>query len=690
MRYLLFCTLLLIMGIHHRLYAQQQTGVFDLADFIESFFNVQEENLNYEELYERLLLLYEEPIDLNRANPEILRSTHLLSLRQIMALLEYIKQNGPLLSLYEVPYIPGFDANTVEKLLPFVTINPLGLSDNRSLIQRIKEESNNYFILRYNRVLEQRRGYSIADNSNTSRYKGDPNTVYLRYRISRPGDFSIGFTLEKDAGEAAVWAPSSRRYLADFWSGHILLENKGKWKKIVIGDYQLQFGQGLVYGAGFNVGKGAFTVNTAQKAELGIRPYTSVLESGFLRGVAATYQVNKKWRATFFGSRLRQDAHIKTSNRVPFPYFSAFQRSGYHRTDSEVRNKHQIVESNYGVNLSYKPSRLTRLGMVGTISELSKPLVRKKSPYNIFNFSGSYNYNLSFYGNTSWRQFSLFGEVATSKSGGLGSIVGLTTSLSPRIDFALLWRRYERDFHTFYSTAFAESSGNVNEYGIYWGIKYKLNKKFFLTAYYDSFRFPWLKFRIARPSVGSDFFFRANYQPSRHLALYFQYRKKIKAENISGGTHKLIKTAPGQRNQFLLHMNLSVNEHLKLSSRIQYSNFYLGNTLTDGLAVVQDARYTWGNFEISGRMALFDTEGAKNRQYVYERDVLYAFSIPAYSGRGIRNYLLVSFKASRKISLWARIARTTYYDRNQVGSGLELIEGNHKTDIKLQLRYRIR
>ena len=70
----------------------------------------------------------------------------------------------------------------------------------------------------------------------------------------------------------------------DFWSAHLMLENQGKFRKLIVGDYQLQLGQGLLFGAGFGVGKGAETVNALQRVTLGIRPYTSVLEGGFLRG----------------------------------------------------------------------------------------------------------------------------------------------------------------------------------------------------------------------------------------------------------------------------------------------------------------------------------------------------------------------------------------------------------------------
>lgn len=145
----------------------------------------------------------------------------------------------------------------------------------------------------------------------------------------------------------------------------------------------------------------------------------------------------------------------------------------------------------------------------------------------------------------------------------------------------------------------------------------------------------------------------------------------------------------GQRNQMLANFQFKATNTLSLKSRIQYSTFDFENIKTDGFAIMQDAVLDIGNLTISGRIALFDTEGQENRQYAYERDVLYAFSIPAYSGRGIRNYLLFSYRVNRQIDIWCRIARTTFYDRDQIGTGLETIDGNKRTDVKFQMRYKL-
>ena len=50
----------------------------------------------------------------------------------------------------------------------------------------------------------------------------------------------------------------------------------------------------------------------------------------------------------------------------------------------------------------------------------------------------------------------------------------------------------------------------------------------------------------------------------------------------------------------------------------------------------------------------------------------------------MRIYLLGKVKLFNALTLYARIGRNIYSDRDEIGSGLTLIEGNHKTDLKVE------
>src|SRR5690606_10791742 len=147
-------------------------------------------------------------------------------------------------------------------------------ADQRPLWQRIVGEDNNALLFRYERTLQQRRGYMPIDTNgrSTSRYLGSPDKLFMRYRVSHTRDYSLGITVEKAAGVESTWCPGTRRYGFDFYTAHLQLYNKGRFKSIALGDYQLQIGQGLLLSSGYSVGKGSETITTVSRANLGIRP----------------------------------------------------------------------------------------------------------------------------------------------------------------------------------------------------------------------------------------------------------------------------------------------------------------------------------------------------------------------------------------------------------------------------------
>lgn len=666
----------------------------DIQQFVEDIFAFQDEDVSYDELYEALLLYYSNPLSLNKATREDLKSLYILSPYQVSSILDYRQQFGDFLSIYELQAVPGLDQATIYKMLPFVSVRDEGLAaDNRPLLKRILSEPNNYLLLRYERTLEEKKGYTtpvIAPGETPpSRYAGSSGKHYARFRVSHPRDFSLGITAEKDAGEEYTWDPETSRYGADYYSFHFQLMNKGRLKNLVVGDYQIQYGQSLLLGAGFTVGKGSETITTVRRSNLGIRPYTSVLETDFFRGAAATYELSKQFELTTFYSRLPQDAIVQNDSVETFQDFiSSIQSSGFHRTPSEITAKDQILEQTYGGTLLYKDKiDNLQLGLNVVVNDFEVPLIRRDALYNKFEFRGTDNYNTGVFFNYVWQNVSLFGEAARSKSGGIGAVGGAIISLTPQLETSIVLRNYDRDFHSFYGRAFGETTTrNINERGWYWGLKYKPSRKYEFSAYFDQFAFPWLKFGINAPTTGYEYLLRANYKPSRNILLYGQFRQQAKYDNLTGQEEPIDFPLNGIKRNYLLNLDLKVCDNLGFKSRVQWSDYRFDDEFTNGYAIMQDVYLTYWKFRLSTRMAIFDTDDFENRQYAYERDVLYAFSIPAYSGVGTRYYLLLQYGVTRNIDLYARIARSSFRDRETVGSSLEEIDGNIKTDVKFQVR----
>lgn len=507
----------------------------DIDNFVQDLFAVQDEDVNYEDLYESLFQLYTNPLSLNDASREELAALYILSEAQINSFLAYREKNGLLLSIYELQAIPSFDLPTIYKLLPFVTVQ-FARTDSRTLWQRVAAEPNHYFLLRYGRTMEGQKGFTAPDTNTrgdiSQRYQGAAGRLYARYRVSHVKDFSFGFTIDKDAGEQFIWDPATHRYGMDFVSFHANVQNQRRWKNIIVGDYQLQFGQGVVMAAGFSPGKGAETITTVRRSNLGIRPYSSVLEAGFFRGIAATYELSPQLSLTGLLSSTNRDANLLSQgDTLDFEeaYINSLQISGLHRTPTEIGAKGNIQEQNLGGNLLYtSKNRSFQTGISFLHTQFNTRLERQAMPYNLFEFKGKQNDVLGINYTYTWRNWNLFGEWARSSSGGIGGLSGFLASLSPKVELSMLYRHFGRNFHSFYANTFGENTRSINEQGLYWGIKITPIKKVVLSAYYDQFRFPWLKFQVNAPSEGYEYLVRLAYKPTKTTVLYVQFREEQK------------------------------------------------------------------------------------------------------------------------------------------------------------------
>lgn len=669
-------------------------GEINLENFVEELFAMQRTDADYEDLYESLLQVFLNPIDLNKTNQEEMGSLYLLTPSQTQNFFDHIKKFGPLMSLYELQSIPEFDLETIYKILPFVELET---DAGRSLpfLQRVSETKDAYLILRQNRVWQTRKGYTppdtLANGNLSSRYIGDPNNLYLRFRMQQGRDFSFGFTMDKDPGEKFTWQPDTQQYGFNFFSYHFSLYNRGDLKSLTIGDFQWQFGQGLVYGAGFAVGKGAEAITTIRRSSIGLRPYTAAMESGFFRGISASYQLGPILFSVFASSAPR-DGNVQqiVEAEESAPFISSLPTSGLHRTTTELAYRRQAREKNLGANIHWggKSKRL-QVGINSLYTQFSQAIRRTEQPYNGFEFSGKENQVHSLYFSYNLQNHFLFGETALSKSGGQGSVLGMMSSLHPKLSLSVLWRRFDRDFHSFYGNSFSEGSRPINESGFYSGMHFKPNNKFSWTVYYDFFKFPWLKYRVYAPSQGHEWLTRIQYTPTKKVLLFVQIREESKARNVSrlAGFQNTYQLAQGEKSNFVFNLDYGINKRWSIKSRVMGSKFEFDDQTTRGFAISQDLNADFDRWRFSSRIVLFDTQDYDNRQFIYERNVLWAFSIPALQGQGMRYYLLAQFNISQKFLVWGRIGSTVFTDREVIGSGLQEINGNKITETVFQLQY---
>ncbi|WP_373397791.1 helix-hairpin-helix domain-containing protein [Algoriphagus halophilus] len=112
---------------------------------VERLFPVQDEDMDYESIYEVLFQLYSNPININKASAETLQASYLLSPNQITSILSYREKFGPFLSLYELQAVPNLDLNTISQILPFITMGETESNFSKTLLKEFLRKNKPTF-----------------------------------------------------------------------------------------------------------------------------------------------------------------------------------------------------------------------------------------------------------------------------------------------------------------------------------------------------------------------------------------------------------------------------------------------------------------------------------------------------------------------------------------------------------------
>ncbi len=625
------------------------------------------------------------PVNLNSADEYLLKDLKVLSPLQIQNLISYRRMLGKFISLYELQAIPGWDLNTIRRVRPYIAVN----NKERifeSIGTRLKKGEHS-LLLRVSQVLERSKGYLLDGSTATNYYQGSPQRLLLRYKYMYKNLLQYGIVAEKDGGEAFFKGNQKKGF--DFYSAHLFVRNLGIIKSLALGDFTVNLGQGLTQWQSLAFKKGP-DIGATKRQSAVLRPYNSAGEINFHRGVGITIG-KKNWEATVFGSYRKLDANLVPADTLIFDdNISSFQTSGYHRTKSEIEDKNIQRQVAFGGNVSFQFKNL-HIGLNGIGYNLKYSIIKQQNPYNLFALSGKNFGNYSFDYSYTYKNMHLFGEMASYGNKGLAFVNGLLISVSANVDMSFFYRNISKKYQSLYSNAFTESTYPTNEKGFFSGISIRPAQQWQIDAYVDLYKFPWLKYRVDDPTAGSDYFIQVTYRPNRQFEMYSRYKRESKGINYNPDQMVLNPVINQPRQNWRTHFSFKLNQQFTLRSRTEVVWFdKKGAAASNGFLIYADVVYKpmLKPFSASIRFQYFETDNYDSRLYAYENDVLYSFSIPVFYDKGYRYYLNANYDITGKLTAWARIAQTIYPDRTTIGSGLDEINGNRKTEVKLQIMYK--
>ena len=629
-------------------------------------------SLNWENELEELSNRLQEPVNLNSATREQLEQFPFLSDIQIEHLLAYIYIHGQMETIYELQLVEELDRQTIQYLLPFVCIKAINNEPAfrwKTMLKDAGRYGKNEVLTRLDIPFYKRKGYEHT-------YLGPSVYNSVKYTFRYRDQLYAGGVAEKDAGEP--FAALHNRYGYDYYSFYLLLQNCGRLKSLAVGNYRLSFGQGLVMSTDYLMGKTIYA-SSFNNRSTGIKRHSSTDEYNYFRGVATTVALTKRLSVSAFYSHRNMDG-VVTDGEITSVY-----KTGLHRSRKEADKKNLLTSQLTGGNVSYQQNHI-RLGITGVYYVFNRPYEPELTGYSKYNIHGNHFYNLGIDYAYRWRRFSFQGETAIGKQG-WASLNRLQYSPVQDIQFMLIHRFYSYDYWAMYAHSLGEGSTVQNEQGYYVGLETTPFSHWRFFVSFDLFSFPWKKYRINKPSRGTDGLIQATFTPRTNLSMYLKYRYKQKERDLTGSKGTL--TLPIFHHQLRYRLNYSLNDVFSSRTTLDYNHFHSQDrAATKGYQVTQmiSSQLPWTRLFADVQGSYFCTDDYDSRVYVSEKGLLYTFYTPSFQGRGFRCAVRLRYELNKHWLFITKFGETIYLNRNEIGSGNDLIYGNKKADIQMQLR----
>lgn len=656
----------------------QDSAATNLRDQLEETFEDSdlEESQSAEQLIQFLQELENNPVNVNRADLSELLQIPGVSLITASSIITY-RENQPFTKIEDVKKVRGIGEITYRKMQPYITVR-----DDQSRLNDLYRldywvsGSKMEVISRFQQNLESQSGYRIPDS--TGGYTGNSVKYYQRLRFTSD-HLSVNLTQEKDAGEA-LESPTD----FDFNSMHLALLNNGRLKKLVIGDYSLSFGQGLVIWSGGAFGKGREVIKSVGKNERGLRPYTSAQETNYFRGIAATY--GDQTEVTFFYSITPRTASEVGVDSTRFP-----SSSGFHRTQNEINRKHNLDQETIGGRIRLN----TKVGLIGLTSQISSfnsTIVSGNTVSDRYDFSGTSNAAVGLDYRLLVGRSLVFGEIARSDNSGYAGLIGLESSVGNATDIAISYRNYCAEYLSILGDGFGERSGlPQNEEGFYVGLRHSLNR-LTMSGYFDQYVFDAPIGNQTNGSRGVDALGMMEFKLNRSLSGYVLFRNEEKEDvfELLNETGRIIQlTGKEVRTSVRAQVQHQPIRNFRSRTRVEWIRYEASQESAEyGFLIFQDIRFiATPNWVIDARFTLFDTDSFNSRLYQFENDLRFVLTNVALSDQGQRWYLNMSYKLSSQFEISAKLSQTIIEDAAALSSGLNQIEGNTRTFLGLQARW---
>lgn len=630
----------------------------------EKFLEQSTEDAEQSQLIDELDNLAANPLDLNEATLEELTTLPSIDAVLAKAILTRRGNIGRFNSFDEIADVHGMDDERLEILETYTRIESGVASQNFFTTLHADFRS------RVQQVAEEPEGFS------TNTYQGTKPAMYNRLLLGQGEKISAGILTQKDAGE---------RSLADHLAGFIQAKNIGPITSIVLGDYTIASGQGVMLWNAYGFSKGSEVITSPKRTGKTIRSFLSSDENAFLRGAAVESHF-RSFTLTAFYSSHALDASLDSASGT----ITSLDASGLHRTASELLRNNTVRERLIGgrIGTDVRTDKVSaNVHLTSYYSDFDKEIF-STSPGAL---SGRKSAMIGFDYDVVFDRYNLFGEVARSHTEAFGGVAGLTAMLHKNIRATLLYRNFPADFISVHGYAFGERNGATqNERGIYTGIQIKLTRTLKLFSYFDQFQFPDRTYTLPMPTSGNDFFIQTEWKPLPKALITARYKREKKDDLVTILIDSRENRSLALRSQENIRLEyeqlLSRTTRLRLRSEYVDVRYENATPSEHGYLFFADLRVRpTPSLECVGRISAFSTTSYDSRIYQFENDLQGVLTNIGLYGKGIRMYAVLKFTPFERITLSGKYEMTLIDNVRTIGSGYDEIPGDSKSKFGIQL-----
>ncbi len=611
-------------------------------------------------------------LNLNSATPDQLEESGLFTPFQVHVLIKYRERYGDLYSIYELKALTGFRESSLRKIAAAVTFD-------QGPAQRPEKRERGMILLTVGKTLPESGGYlSNGDHPGTAVYTGSPIKMSLRIRSPLGRHLALGLSFEKDPGEQYF-----QGVRPEFISGYLAYQGRGPMKQLILGNFQLHHGLGLVNGSGMLPSPRGFLVNRTPISR--IRPSASLSESRFERGIGCRFDF-KLVSLLLWSSYQRPDLSpgVLEEAREPLDWFKYLGKTGLHRTTGEMEGRFLAFRVHSGIQAVARIGELTAGAM---FSHEMAGLSRKGGDHVKSEMGASMHAVGSVHGQWQHERLRLFAEMGWQMPGSTAILAGLGYDFNDFLQGLMMLHHYGREYTGVHPSSYTSGSRITNENGIALVFHAEPGRSFQADFLLELFNYPAPRFMADVPTTGHRYSCAlGNPAPGKWQWNFIIAKKcwQITPGREEPGLRPLKNSSVTRSDCRLL---FDADLPISWQTRVVVSHFSKDDQTTWGHAAAQKVIIKPRPFiNCTIQFVVFKVTPWENRIYLHEPGLYYSFNFPVLYGRGEKITSVITVKPVRRITLSLKLSAISYHDREKIGSGNSQVPGNTRFESEVQLR----